>query len=49
MDLAKEVDLFYAQVRAQGQVPDSERKLREELDATKRRLAEANEQIRTGE
>ncbi|MEV6928127.1 hypothetical protein AB0M46_27010 [Dactylosporangium sp. NPDC051485] len=40
-------DLFYAQVRAQGQVPDSERKLREQLDTTNRRLAEANEHIRT--
>jgi hypothetical protein len=39
-------DLFYAQVRALGQVPDSERRLREELDMTTRRLAEANEHIR---
>lgn len=40
-------DLFYAQVRAQGQVPDSERRLREELDTTRHRLAEANEHIKT--
>ncbi|MFE7352476.1 hypothetical protein ACFU8Q_04570 [Streptomyces sp. NPDC057543] len=33
-------DEFYARVRAQGQVPDSERKLREELRKTKERLAE---------
>ncbi|MEO3772164.1 hypothetical protein [Micromonospora sp. B9E7] len=38
-------DLFYARVRTQGQVPDSERKLREELDTIKRRLAEAMEHI----
>lgn len=40
-------DVFYAQVRTQGQVPDSERRLREELDTTRRRLAEANERITT--
>ncbi|MCO8273824.1 hypothetical protein M1L60_24810 [Actinoplanes sp. TRM 88003] len=40
-------DLFYAQVRAQGQVPDSERRLRQELDTTRRQLAEANERIKT--
>jgi septal ring factor EnvC (AmiA/AmiB activator) len=40
-------DLFYAQVRARGQVPDSERRLRAELDTTRRRLAEANERINT--
>jgi septal ring factor EnvC (AmiA/AmiB activator) len=40
-------DLFYAQVRAQGHVPDSERKLRKDLDTTQRRLAEANEHIKT--
>ncbi|PRH80294.1 hypothetical protein C6N75_05315 [Streptomyces solincola] len=33
-------DEFYARVKAQGQVPDSERKLREELKKTKERLAE---------
>ncbi|MGW6262491.1 hypothetical protein [Streptomyces sp. NPDC055085] len=33
-------DEFYARVRAQGHVPDSERKLREELTKTKERLAE---------
>jgi septal ring factor EnvC (AmiA/AmiB activator) len=38
-------DLFYAQVRARGQVPDSERQLKDELDTTRRRLAEANEHI----
>jgi hypothetical protein len=40
-------DLFYAQVRAQGHVPDSERKLRKELDTAKRRLSEAIEHIQT--
>ncbi|MEV0901585.1 hypothetical protein [Actinoplanes sp. NPDC049802] len=38
-------DLFYAQVRAQGQVPDSERRLRDDLETIKRRLAEATERI----
>ncbi|MDT0484084.1 MULTISPECIES: hypothetical protein [Streptomyces] len=33
-------DEFYAKVRAQRHVPDSERKLREELRKTKERLAE---------
>ncbi|WP_435239161.1 hypothetical protein [Streptomyces sp. YPW6] len=33
-------DEFYARVRVQGQVPDSERKLRQELKETKERLAE---------
>ncbi|MBX7546923.1 hypothetical protein K1Y78_02590 [Streptomyces sp. tea 10] len=33
-------DEFYARVRAQGTVPDSERKLRQELKETKERLAE---------
>ncbi|WP_326612282.1 hypothetical protein OG949_25730 [Streptomyces scopuliridis] len=37
-------DEFYARVRAQGQVPDSERKLREELKKTKERLAELVEE-----
>jgi septal ring factor EnvC (AmiA/AmiB activator) len=34
-------DEFYAKIRARGQVPDSERKLQEELKKTKERLAEA--------
>ncbi|GAA1963481.1 hypothetical protein [Catenulispora subtropica] len=38
-------DEFYAKVRARGHVPDSERKLREELAQTKRRLEEANGRI----
>lgn len=37
-------DEFYAKVRAQGHVPDSERKLREELRKTKDRLAEVIEE-----
>ncbi|MFG2945815.1 hypothetical protein [Streptomyces adustus] len=37
-------DEFYARVRAQGQVPDSERKLRQELAETKERLAEILEE-----
>ncbi|MFE1333302.1 hypothetical protein [Streptomyces microflavus] len=37
-------DEFYARVRARGQVPDSERKLREELKKTKERLAEVIEE-----
>jgi predicted nuclease with TOPRIM domain len=37
-------DEFYARVRAQGQVPDSERKLRDELKKTKERLAELVEE-----
>jgi hypothetical protein len=40
-------ELFYAQVRTRGQVPDSERRLREELDTTRRRLAETHEQIKS--
>lgn len=40
-------DLFYAQVRTRGQVPDSERRLRAELDTTRRRLTEANDQIKS--
>ncbi|MEH0396224.1 hypothetical protein OG322_25625 [Streptomyces sp. NBC_01260] len=32
-------DEFYARVRAQGAVPDSERKLRQELKETRERLA----------
>jgi hypothetical protein len=39
-------DEFYARVRAQGQVPASETKLREELAQTKRKLAEAVEDNR---
>jgi hypothetical protein len=39
-------DLFNAQVRALGRVPDSERRLRQELDTTRHRLAEASERIR---
>ncbi|MGA4949256.1 hypothetical protein [Streptomyces lydicamycinicus] len=37
-------DEFYARVRAQGQIPDSERKLRAELKKTKERLAELIEE-----
>ncbi|MER6189614.1 hypothetical protein [Streptomyces cyaneofuscatus] len=37
-------DEFYAKVRAQGHVPESERKLREELKKTKARLAELVEE-----
>ncbi|MFF3859110.1 hypothetical protein [Streptomyces sp. NPDC002209] len=37
-------DEFYAKVRAQGHVPDSEPKLREELKETKERLAELVEE-----
>lgn len=33
-------DEFYAKVRAQGHVPDSERKLRDDLRTTRQRLAE---------
>lgn len=36
-------DEFYARVRAQGQVPASEAKLRADLAETKRKLAEALE------
>ncbi|MEU6973589.1 hypothetical protein AB0A71_38885 [Kitasatospora aureofaciens] len=39
-------DEFYAKVRARGNVPESERKLREELRKTKERLAEATEEIK---
>lgn len=38
-------DEFYARVRAASFVPESERKLREELAETKRRLSEANARI----
>ncbi|MFE7856341.1 hypothetical protein [Streptomyces sp. NPDC057403] len=37
-------DEFYARVRSQGQVPDSERKLRQELKETKERLTEVLEE-----
>lgn len=37
-------DEFYARVRAQGQVPDSERKLRQQLEKTKERLVEVLEE-----
>ncbi|MFT9479719.1 hypothetical protein [Streptomyces sp. Mo3] len=37
-------DEFYARVRAQGQVPDSERKLREKLKKAEERLAEVIEE-----
>lgn len=37
-------DEFYARVRAQGQVPDSERKLRQELEKTKERLVDVLEE-----
>lgn len=39
-------DEFYARVRAQGQIPASEQKLREELQTTKRQLDEAREDNR---
>ncbi|MFE1731246.1 hypothetical protein OH828_26755 [Streptomyces anulatus] len=42
-------DEFYARIRAQDQVPDSERKLRQELKETRERLAEVraeNKQIK---
>ena len=39
-------ELFYARVRAQGSVPDSERKLRAQLARTRERLAEAQQEIR---
>jgi TolA-binding protein len=39
-------DEFYARVRAQGRIPDSERKLRKDLDEAKRRLAEAQQEIK---
>jgi len=40
-------DEFYARVRAQGQVPASETKVRDELAETKRKLAEALEHNKT--
>jgi hypothetical protein len=36
---------FYARVRAQGHVPDSEVKLRQELETTRHRLAGARQEI----
>jgi hypothetical protein len=39
-------DEFYARVRAAGHVPDSERRLREELAQTTKRLGGAIEQIK---
>jgi hypothetical protein len=33
---------FYARVRAQNRMPESEKRLREELEATQRRLADLN-------
>ena len=39
-------DEFYARVRAQGQVPASEQKLRDELEAAQQKLAEAREENR---
>lgn len=39
-------DEFYARVRAQGHVPASEQELRDELAATKQKLAEAREDNR---
>ena len=37
---------FYARVRAQNRMPEGEKRLREELEATQRRLAQAREQNR---
>ncbi|WP_335992364.1 hypothetical protein [Glycomyces sp. MUSA5-2] len=37
-------DEFYARVRAQGHVPDSERRLRERLDQAEAQLAELREE-----
>ncbi|GAA2733815.1 hypothetical protein [Actinocorallia aurantiaca] len=39
-------DEFYANVRARGHIPDSERKLREKLDETTRQLQEAVARIK---
>jgi hypothetical protein len=39
-------DEFYARVRAQGRVPASEQKLRDELKAARQKLAEAREENR---
>ena len=37
---------FYARVRAQNRIPDSEKRLRDELDAAQRRLADVSEHCR---
>ena len=37
---------FHARVRAQNRIPESERRLRDQLQATQRRLADLNEQSR---
>jgi septal ring factor EnvC (AmiA/AmiB activator) len=37
---------FYARVRAQNRIPESEKRLRDQLQATQRRLADLNEQNR---
>jgi hypothetical protein len=39
-------DEFYARVRAQNRIPDSEKRLRDELEATRRRLADLRQQSR---
>jgi len=39
-------DEFYARARAQGRVPASEQELRDELKATRQKLAEAREENR---
>jgi uncharacterized coiled-coil protein SlyX len=39
-------DEFYARVRAQNRIPDSEKRLCDELEATQRRLADLNERCR---
>jgi septal ring factor EnvC (AmiA/AmiB activator) len=37
---------FYARVRAQNRIPESERRLRDQLEAAQRRLSDLNEQNR---
>jgi uncharacterized coiled-coil protein SlyX len=37
---------FYARIRAQNRIPDSEKRLRDELEATQRRLADLHQQSR---
>jgi hypothetical protein len=37
---------FYARVRAQNRIPESEKRLRDQLEATQRRLADLNEHSR---
>jgi septal ring factor EnvC (AmiA/AmiB activator) len=39
-------DEFYARVRAQGRIPASEQELRDELETTKQKLAQAREENR---